>query len=387
MQPVLKELRRVAEREVVAVVAVVRDDAVGIDRRGREVGLVLFSSARKRHGIRIDMARFEKLIGRITRAGRIVQLRAPTVDRRSRHRSVAARAVTVLELRHHEGRQELRLARIGHLELSGLPLLRRDHDGAVRRTRPVKSRRRSARQHRDRLDVLGVQVRNGLRGTPRIEFRAAPASDVVHRNAVDHIEGIRRLEDRLRTAHDNLRGTADTRRRGVDRHTGDLARQRVHEVGVLDHRDVRRRDLLDVVREGLFLTFDAEGRHHDLFDLRGGFAQRYVEVRARADRHTGRFTAQIADLQLPEGRRGRDLQFETAPGVGRDPHGGSPHDDRCPDHRASRSIEHPACNPCGSGLRFFGKDDIGLLEIILDRRALHHLIQHFADRPVGQVEG
>ena len=327
MQPILKKLRRVAERKVVAVVVVVRNDAVRIHRSSRKVGLILLRTARKRHGIRIDMARLEEVVRRIARPGSIGEFRTPTVDRRAGNGAVTARTVTVLKLRHHEGREELRLARIGHPELSGLPLLRRDHDGTVRRTRPVKSRRRGARQHRDRLNVLGVQVRNGFRGTPRIELRAAPASDVVHRNAVDHIEGVRRLEDRLRTAHDNLRGAADTRRRGVDRHTGDLARQRVHEVGVLDHRDVRRRDLLHVVREGLFLTFDAEGRHNDLFDLRSRLAQRHIEASTRTDCHTRRLITQVTDLKHPGSRRSWDFQFETALSIGRDTHGRSLNDD------------------------------------------------------------
>ena len=247
MQPIIEELRRVAEREVVAVVEVIWDNSVRVDCRSRKVGLILFRTTREGHGIRIDMARLEEVVGRIARPCSIGEFRSPTVNWRTGNGAVTARAVAVLKLRHHKGRKELRLTRIGHPELSGLPLLRRDHDRTVRRTRPIERCGRGSGQNRNRLDILGVQIGNGLRGTARIELRAASASDIVHRDTVNHIEGIRRLEDRLRTAHDHLRGATNTRQRGVDCHAGHLARKRVHEVGILDHRDVRRRYLLNVV--------------------------------------------------------------------------------------------------------------------------------------------
>ena len=75
----------------------------------------------------------------------------------------------------------------------------------------------------------------------------------------DHVEGVRRLRDRFLTAHDDLRGTADAARRRVDRHTGDLAAERIDEVDVLVGYDVLGIDLLHVVRQRLFRAFDTQG--------------------------------------------------------------------------------------------------------------------------------
>ena len=61
-QLVLQKIGGIPEGEVVTVVLVVRDDAVRIDRRGRKVGLVAVRAARDRHGVRIDVARLEKVI-------------------------------------------------------------------------------------------------------------------------------------------------------------------------------------------------------------------------------------------------------------------------------------------------------------------------------------
>ena len=210
LEPVFQKVRSVAEREIVTVVLVVGDDSVRVDRSCRKIGLVLIRTARNRNGVGIDMPRLEIVVRRITVAGRREQLLAPAVNPRAAAGAVQARAVAILELGQHERIQEFRIARKRNLQRSSLPLLRRNHHGSVRGFRTVESRSCGARQHRHRLNILGVEVCDGFRSTARIELRTATTTEVVHRNAVDNVKGVRRLRNGLVAAQYDLRGTADT---------------------------------------------------------------------------------------------------------------------------------------------------------------------------------
>ena len=91
-----------------------------------------------------------------------------------------------------------------------MAFFRRNHHSAVRGFRTVERGRGSTRQHRHRLNILGVEVCDGFRSTARIELRTATTTEVVHRNAVDNVKGVRRLRNGLVAAQYDLRGTADT---------------------------------------------------------------------------------------------------------------------------------------------------------------------------------
>ena len=387
-QLVLQKIAGIAEGEVVTVVGVVGDDAVGIDRSSREIGLVAVRTAREREGVRIDVPRFEEIIGCITDLRSRSKPLSPAVDGRPRARTVQPGSIAVLELRQHEGIQKLRIARERHLQGAGLPLLRRNHHRTVRGIRTVEGRGCSARQHRNRLDILRVQVGNRLRGTLRIELRAASATEVVHRNTVDDIQGIRRLRDGLVTAQHHLCGTAHARRRGVDSHTGHLARERIHEVRILHGGNLFRAYLLDIIREGLLFAFDAQGRYHDRLNLRGRFPERHRERRPRTDRHRGRLIAQIAHLEGLRGGRSGNLQREAPLGVRRDAQRGAPHDDRGADNRLPLGIGHAAGDrnwPYRSSLLFINEDTPSV-DIKADIERREQLIQDFGDYFIRDID-
>ena len=327
------------------------------------------------------MARLEEIIGRITGLRSRGEFRAPAVDGGTRARTVQPGSVAVLKLRQHEGIQKLRVARKRHLQGADLSFFRGNHHGTVGCIRTVEGSGCRTRQHRNRLDILRVQVGNRLRGTLRIELRTASAAEVVHRNTVDDVQGVRRLRDGLVTAQHHLRGAAHARRRGVDRHAGHLARQRVHEVGILHGGNLLGSDLLNIVRKGFLFAFDAEGRHDYLFNLRGRFAERHSERSPRADRNRGRFVAQVTHLEGLRGRRGGHLQREASLGIRRDTQRGAPHDHRGADDRLSIGIGHAAGNrnwPCRCGLLFINKDAASV-DIVTDVERSEQLIQNFGD--------
>ena len=339
-QLVVQEVGGVAEGEVIAVVFVVGDDPVGIDCRSREIGLVAVRTARKRKGIRVDVPRLEEVIGRVAVARGCIQPFAPAVDVRSAALPVESRSVAVLELGLHERVQKLRIARKRHLQGPGFAFFRRDHDRAVRSLRTVEGGGCSARQHRHRLDVLGVQVGDGLGGSARVELRAASAAEVVHRNTVDDVQRVRRLRNGLVAAQHDLRGTAHARRRGVDRHAGHLARQRIDEVGILDGRQVLGFDLLYVVGHGLLGSLDSQGRDDDRFDLRSGFLKPYLEIGSVGHGHGNGRVADETDFERPVGGRSRDLKRECSVDIGTDTYGRALNQNAGPDNRAARRIQN-----------------------------------------------
>ena len=199
-----------------------------------------------------------------------------------------------------------------------MAFFRRNHHSAVRGFRTVERGRGSTRQHRHRLNILGVEVCDGFRSTARIELRTATTTEVVHRNAVDNVKGVRRLRNGFVTAQNHLRCTADSRRRGVDRDTCNLTRQRVDEVGILDGCDVFGLDLLNIVGYGLFRTLNTKSSDHDLFDLGGRLLKRKVESSTVTHIDHQSLIAQIADFQLPGGSGGGYLKRERAIGTAAD---------------------------------------------------------------------
>ena len=289
---------------VIVTSYVFRDGKIDYERLAtlrKNVGkehLVLLGTPRKCYGVGRDITRLEKIIRRVSSTRRIGQLLAPAVDRRTRRFPVAARTVAILEFRHHERFEKIRVIRIRGTECSSLTLLRRNHNGSVRGTRTIEGRCGSSGQDRHRFDILGVQVGNSFRSAARTEFRIAAVAHVIHRNTVDHIKGVGRLRDRLVTAHDNLGGAADTRRRGVDRDTGDLTGQGVDEIGILHIGNGARFHLLHIVAQGFFLTLNTKSSNNHLLDFGSGFFKRNVKYSTAANSHHHRLVAQKINFQL-----------------------------------------------------------------------------------------
>src|SRR5690606_33492577 len=134
--------------------------------------------------------------------------------------------------------------------------LRRDEDRAVRRARAVERGRVRALQHRDRRDVVRVDVHR--RVTPVQVVRTDGRRAVVDRNAVDDEPRLVAARDRVRTADDDApRATRARRLRDV--HAGNLAGQCTHDVR-LDRRKLVTTDRLRRHTDRGLLPLDAERR-------------------------------------------------------------------------------------------------------------------------------
>ena len=374
-QLVLHELGRVAQREVVAVIDVVGDDAARVDRSGREIGLVALRTGGDAQRVGHVEARLEEVLRVV--AARRGQLLAPA------HRgSVERRAVGVLEAGHDEGRREGRV--VGEVDANAAlaALLRGDEDDAVGTLRTVERGGRGARQHRHRLDVLGVEVGDTLvvaavgrlvdtLGLGRAEARKG--------NTVDHVEGVVVAVDRLHAAHHHTRRTARTRRAGVDLQTGDLTRKRVDEVGVLHRIDDVARDLLHVVGQRLLLTLDTECGDHD--GVEHLVVLLHDDLQRRPARNRNRHLAVADERHLEHvarlGLRQREVAFEIDGRTGR----GAGDDDRGADQGLALIVLDGACDTPPHGFRGgfrarLREDDVVVLERVGQARTGEQTVEH-----------
>ena len=188
-----------------------------------------------------------------------------------------------------------------------------------------------------------------------------------------------------RAAHHHFRGTAHARRRSVDVQTGDLAAERIDEVGVLDSDDAFSVDFLSVVRQRLFRTLDTEGGHHHRLDFGSRFLERDVERSAAADGERLGLVAQIAHFE-PSRRRSGNRHGEAALGVGRSTDIGVTDNDRRTDDRHAACIVHITRN--GSGLLglFHRKDDAQRTDVVAQVGACDHPVQRLGEGSRRHVE-
>ncbi len=381
---------RIAEGEIVAVVAVVGHHAARIDGTGREIGLVAFGARGEGDALGADDARPEIVLrGLVARTVGRIEAPAPAHGRLGLVRRDVARTVAVLEAGHHEGGQQLRVAGDRHRGLPGEAPLGGDDHGAVRSVAAVERRGSGSRQHRDRLDILGVDVGDRLRAAARLELRVAVAAERIDRHAVDHIEGIRRLVDGLRAAHDHLRGAAHARRRGVDVHARDLAVERVDEVGIADRQQLLGGHLLHVVGQRLLRAFDAERRNDHGVDAHGLLAQLHAQRGTAADGEFHGGIAQIVDRQHSLRRIG-DAEREGAIGTGGRTGGRALDDDGRAHDRHAVGIDHLARDdgrpgPLRSG-GFMRKDDVRIFDRIADIRRAQQRIERVFERHVDDID-
>ena len=387
---VFQERRSVTEREIVTVVVVIGNHPLRIDRRSRDIGLVFLRACRESYGLGRHDARLQEIVGRVIPSDRSgVQTGSPALVYRRGGRSEAARAVTVLEFGHTERTQKFRVLRYGDAQRSGLALLRGDDDGSVGGIVAVKGRCGGSRQHRNRFDVFGIDVRDSFRRAPRVELRTAFAAQIEHRDTVDYIKSIRRLADGLAAAHHHFRSAAHTRRRGVYVHAGNLTVQRVDEIGVFVADDIFGIHLLHVVRQRLLRTFDTQSRYHDGIDGLGLFAQGEVDLRTLTDENLHRSITQEIDSQ--HGRRGRCRNLQGVRTI--EPRARTDrralHKNRRTDHRSTGTIRYPAADrkgfvSVGSGQR---QQDILPLDTICEPRSPYQLIENLAERLLLGMNG
>jgi hypothetical protein len=101
---------------------------------------------------------------------------------------------------------------------------------------------------------------------------------VHERNTVDHVEDVVVALDGFSTAHHHAGGAANAAGASVDGHTSNLSVERVYEIDILPPEEFLGGDLLYVVTQSFFLTFDTESRDHDFVDGYGGSRQFDVEM-------------------------------------------------------------------------------------------------------------
>lgn len=103
-------MARVAKSEIVTVVFVVRDYAVGIDRSSREVCLVAVCASADRKGIGVCVSGFEILLWGVVVAGTFGNVGAIAVNPAGTGFPVKSRSVTRLELRQDKGIEKFGVA-------------------------------------------------------------------------------------------------------------------------------------------------------------------------------------------------------------------------------------------------------------------------------------
>src|SRR5690606_19492933 len=198
--------------------------------------------------------------------------------------------------------------------------LRRDEDRAVRRPRTVERRGRGALEDRDRLDVLGRDVLDGVTVVePAVPLQ--PRARVVDRDAVHDDERLVVPRDRLGATDHDARGTAlRTGVRDVDaRHA---AGEGVHQVR-LEARELVPRDRLGRNAHRPGLPLDPQGRDDDAFEADDLDLHRHVD---RADPRNLLLDRTVSDEREDEDvSPGRDRDL-VAPGTVRHRADGRPLD-------------------------------------------------------------
>ena len=248
---------------------------------------------------------------------------------------------------------------------------------------------RRTRQNRDGFDIFGIDVGNGLRRTVRVVSRTAFAAEVIHRDAVDNVQCVRRLVDTLRTAHDDLRGAAHARRRGVDVHAGDLAAERIDEVDIFHGHDILAVHFLNIVRKSLFRALDTQRSHHHGIHVHGRLPKGDPEIGAAADDDIHRLIAQVVNRKHGLRGGGGYLERESAVHVGAHADRSTFDDHGYADHPLSRGIDDNAAH--GNCLCRFadgpaGEDDRSLFYRIGDIGGPEQALQHAFQRHGLDIE-
>ncbi len=232
------------------------------------------------------------------------------------------------------------------------------HYGSVGRLRTVEGSCGRAGEHRYALDVLGVDVCDGLGRSLGVELRAAASAEVVHRDAVDDIQRVGRLADGLVAPEHHLGGSADSGRRGVDVHARHLAVERVDEIGVLDGGEQVGLDLLHIVAQGLLVAPDAECGDDSALKFRAFLPERDVENPPLANLPAYNRVAERVELERSSEEVARDEEGEMAVNVGDCSGRCSLHDNCRARNCGARAVGHRSRHRHGGRLRGVGEVDV-----------------------------
>ena len=249
---VVKETGGVAHTDVIAVVVVAVDDALGIGGAERQISLVLVAAGAQAHRVGDVGTRLEEVGGTVV-AGRCQFLSPTEVTAR------LAGTVLVLEARQDKGTRELETAVIGHIHPTRATALGRDEDDTVGGIGAIEGSRRGARQHAHALDVVGVDVGGGVTCLARTgkDTLGLLAGEALHGDTVHDIQHVVITVNGLGTAHHHAAAAASACRTGVDGHTGHLATERVDKVGVLHTHQGIAFQLLHIIGQRFDILLDA----------------------------------------------------------------------------------------------------------------------------------
>ena len=150
--------------------------------------------------------------------------------------------------------------------LVALAGLRRDDDGTIGGAGTVEGCCCRALQHGDALDVVRVEVLDGVSvvvSTHGTLLVATGVVGVVHRDTVHHEEGLVVTGDGACTTQEHFGGGTDGRS-GRHLNTGNLTGQGAHHVFGLGIGKGVIAQLLNCIAQGLLLTAHTQRGHHDL---------------------------------------------------------------------------------------------------------------------------
>ncbi len=352
---VTEELGGVAELDVVAVVCATRDDGLVVDGRCGKVCLVLVVTRREREGLGPGEAILEVVAaGIVAVVVALLERKAPAADDGTLAGVEVTGSVTVLELGKTGYAGELRVGREGDGGLLGRSFLGGYHNGAVGSAGAVEGGSGCTRQDGDGLDVLGVEVGDGVGLAGGAELGTCILHGGGHGNTVNHVDGVVALRDGLGTAHDSLGCTTDTGGRTVEDQAGHLTVEGIDEVGILGGEQVLGLHFLHVVGKGFLRTADTQGGDNRTFQHLGLFLEDDAIAGAGVDGKGDRGVAQARKLKGCVGILHRDGKLKAAVDVGAGTDGGAFDDDGAADDGLTGCVHDETLYDLGTILLLFG---------------------------------
>ena len=418
---VLEEREALTQGDVVTLELVGLDDTVGRRISVREIGLCHFRTTAQRDGVvevgthAVEVADVVGVTGEVIgRIGRIVVLVAEGVHAlapavgvhrepvfyRTRHLCT----VYALYLGQLERSLESGAARYVDTQLTLFTFLGGNHQYTVRSGTTVQGGRVGSFQHRNRLDVVGVELREGVaalfravghhRGTAAVHVHLTVYA-VLHGHTVYNDKGRVVTQHGGITTQQDFRSTTGTTRVGRDDQTGALALQRVDEVGLFGTGQLVAAYGLGRVGKRLFLTGDTHGGNHYLVEQLGVVAHDDVDFIFPVD---GLFHGLVTDVgELQFVAPGRNLDRVVAVDVGGGGYAGAGYFYGEADEGFARGVGHVTgydsravggLSGSGSTLVAFGlllsggslrKHDVGVLYRIGYVGPFEHDVENFAD--------
>ena len=171
-----------------------------------------------------------------------------------------------MELRKDERTDKFGVGGEGDFEFAHISATGGDDDGSICRIASIEGGSGCSCEHGYAFYVVRVEVGDAFGLSTRAEFGVPAASEVVHRDTVDDVEGIAALFDGLGASHHDFAGSTDAGRTAVDGDSGDFTVEAVDEVGVFDGEKLFGFDLLDIVAQGFLFAAKSECSDNDFVE-------------------------------------------------------------------------------------------------------------------------